>query len=69
MVLQLGESCEIIIEIGSIVFSPPLFRIFYATMPVYLAEVTPKDSRGLLTSMIGPGYGLGFMVSLFTWLG
>ena len=33
-------------------------------MPVYLSETTPKDSRGLLVSMLGPFYGLGVLVSL-----
>ncbi len=51
------------------VFFPFIIRLLYAIMPVYLTEVTPKDSRGLLTSMIGPIFGLGFMVSLCTNIG
>ena len=31
-------------------------------MPVYISEMSPKKSRGRLTSMIGPVYGLGLII-------
>ena len=33
-------------------------------MPVYLSETTPKNLRGLFVAIIGPGYGIGLLVSL-----
>lgn len=38
-------------------------------MPVYLAEITPKESRGMLGSVIGPMYSLGLNIGLCTNIG
>ena len=32
-------------------------------MPVYISEISPKNSRGSLTSIIGPLYGLGLVIA------
>ena len=33
-------------------------------MPIYIAEVSPKKSRGMLVSLMGTGYALGLVLSL-----
>ncbi len=33
-------------------------------MPVYVSEMTPKDSRGMLGSVIGPTYLGGYLLAL-----
>lgn len=38
-------------------------------MPVYISEISPKESRGMLTSLIGPGYAMGVLVALCTNIG
>lgn len=35
-------------------------------MPIYISEMSPKESRGTLTSIIGPMYNIGFLGSLCT---
>jgi predicted MFS family arabinose efflux permease len=32
--------------------------------PVYISETSPKEHRGMLTSIVGQGYTLGLLVSL-----
>ena len=32
-------------------------------MPVYISEMTPKESRGMMGSTIGPAYILGTMIA------
>ena len=46
-----------------------LFRVFYVVMPVYLSETTPKESRGLMASVIGPAYAFGSLVALCSNIG
>ena len=38
-------------------------------MPVYIAEMTPKESRGMLGSLIGPGFNVGIVVALLANIG
>ena len=38
-------------------------------MPVYVAEVSPKESRGMLNSVNGVAYGLGTIAALATNIG
>ena len=38
-------------------------------MPVYVSEMTPKDSRGILISLIGPAYAWGILLSNTTNIG
>ena len=38
-------------------------------MPVYIAETTPKDSRGMLGSLIGPALNVGLIVAYLTNIG
>ena len=41
-----------------------MYRSFYAVMPVYLSEISPKESRGVIASMVGPMYAFGQVVSV-----
>jgi hypothetical protein len=34
----------------------------YMILPVYIAEISPKDIRGRLGSVIGPGLNIGIML-------
>ena len=34
-------------------------------MPVYIAEMSPKESRGMLGSTIGPTFNLGVNIAYF----
>ena len=43
--------------------------MIYTIMPVYLSEMTPKDSRGMLSSTIGPTYLGGYLFALCTNVG
>lgn len=36
----------------------------YVILPVYIAEMSPKESRGMLTSIIGPMFSIGIVISL-----
>ena len=37
--------------------------------PVYIAEIAPKNIRGMLTSLIGPGIALGLLTGSLTSFG
>ena len=37
--------------------------------PLYVAEVTPKDSRGFLISILGIAYSMGLLSALCTSIG
>ena len=37
--------------------------------PVYIAEIAPKNIRGTLTSLVGPGIGLGLLTGSLTNIG
>ena len=59
-------------------FNPPSFpmhliqflcSIIYMVMPIYISEISPKDSTGMLTSLIGHGYALGILAALCTNIG
>ena len=41
-----------------------LCSIFYMVMPVYIAEMSPKEHRGTLASIIGQTFNLGILVAL-----
>ncbi len=47
----------------------PFYSIIYMVMPVYISEVSPKESRGMLTSLIGIGYAMGALLGLCTNIG
>ena len=51
----------------------PLFilscSVLYMVTPLYVAEVTPKDSRGFLISIIGVMYSVGIIFALGTNIG
>lgn len=32
-------------------------------MPVYLSEISPKESRGIIVSIVGPLYAIGLLVA------
>ena len=38
--------------------------ISYTIMPVYIAELTPKEFRGVLVSSVGPAYLGGYLLAL-----
>ena len=50
-------------------FVHELCRIFYMVMSVYIAEVSPKESRGMLGSTIGPTFMAGVTVALLANIG
>ncbi len=41
-----------------------LSRVMYVVMPVYISEVSPKEHRGMLASIIGPAYTGGILAAL-----
>lgn len=45
------------------------YSIIYMVMPLYISEISPKESRGMLTSLIGPGYAVGVLIALCTNIG
>ena len=38
-------------------------------MPVYIIEISPKAARGMLGSLIGPGYAIGVLIGLVANIG
>ena len=38
-------------------------------MPIYITEMSPKDSRGMLLSFIGTGFALGIFLAACTNIG
>ena len=38
-------------------------------MPVYIAEMTPKEIRGMMCSLIGPAFSVGISISLIANIG
>ena len=38
-------------------------------MPVYIAEMTPKESRGMMGSITGPTLNIGLLVAYFSNIG
>lgn len=43
-----------------------LHSIIYMVVPVYISETSPKEWRGMLTSLIGVGYAGGLLLGLST---
>ena len=43
--------------------------MFYVVVPVYIAEMSPKESRGMLVSLLGLIAGIGTVVGLCTNIG
>lgn len=41
-----------------------LCSIAFVAMPVYISEVSPKEHRGTLSSLIGHGYTGGMLIAL-----
>ena len=44
-------------------------RIFYMVAYVYIAEITPKESRGMMGSTIGLTFYMGLIIAYFTNIG
>lgn len=38
-------------------------------MPVYLSEISPKESRGMIVSLVGPLYAIGLLVAICSNIG
>ncbi len=38
-------------------------------MPVYIGEMSSKTKRGLMISLIGPGFAIGILIGLFANVG
>ena len=38
-------------------------------MPVYITEISPKAARGMLGSLIGPGYAVGVLMGIVANIG
>ena len=41
-----------------------LGSLIYMVMPIYISEVSPSQSRGMLGTLIGPGYAGGILIAL-----
>lgn len=39
-----------------------IFRLLYVVMPIYIAEMSPKDKRGQMVSIMGPGFAIGLLI-------
>ena len=39
-----------------------VFSILYVLMPVYIGEMSPKEKRGQMMSIIGPGFAVGLLI-------
>ena len=43
--------------------------MLYVVMPVYIGEMSPKESRGMMVSLLGPAYATGKIVAYITNIG
>ncbi len=48
---------------------PFIHSLIYVTMPIYISEMSPKDSRGMLLSLVGTGFGIGVFLAACTNIG